>query len=119
MKDKIGIFTSVLCLIHCIAFPLLFSILPALVSLDEPFEFMLLVIAFIIGTISMSDNIRKHKYIKPIVLFIIGFGLMGTSIYVHVHYLNLIGLLFLIIAHYINWKFIKKMDGCHPHTCKH
>ena len=64
MKDKVGIFTSVLCLIHCITFPLLFSAFPMLNLIDGPLEWILLVVAFIVGGWSMFDNLRKHKYVK-------------------------------------------------------
>ena len=119
LTDKIGMFTSVLCLIHCIAFPLLFSILPTLQLIDEPFEWVLLIIAFIVGGWSMFDNMRKHKYVKSMIFFVSGFLIIGASLYTDMHWLNWFGLSFLVTAHFLNWKFIREVDGCHPHNCKH
>lgn len=119
MKDKIGMFTSILCLIHCITFPLLFSLLPTLKLVDGPMELVLLSIAFFVGGWTMMDNIVKHQYVKSMIFFVSGFLIIFISIYTHIHELNWLGLIFLVVAHYLNWKFIREVDGCHPHKCKH
>ncbi len=119
MKDKIGIFTSLLCMIHCIAFPLLFSMLPVLKLVDEKFEWSMLVTAFLVGILSFYDNYRRHKYLRSISMFIIAFISISIGMVIEMEIFNIIGLVLLIIAHYSNYKFIRKRDGCHPHSCKH
>lgn len=118
MKDKVGIWTSIICLIHCLAFPVLATSFPIFLKLDSTIEVLLISLAFLIGSLSFIDNIIKHKYYKSLVLFIIGFIMVGISI-IYYHPINYIGLLLLIIAHYLNYKKIKETDGCHPHGCKH
>jgi len=119
-NDKIGIFASTLCLIHCMLFPLLFSILPTLEIIHNGLEIILIPLSFILGGMSLFDNIKKHKYYKSILLFILGFILISMTIIFDISELfHWIGIILLVIAHYINYKFIKEKDGCHPHNCKH
>lgn len=118
-KDKIGIITSFLCLIHCIIFPLLFSVLPILKIIDERFEWTLIIIAFLIGGLSFYDNFKRHKYFIALAFFVLGFLSISFGKIKELEVLNILGLMFLILAHYLNYKFIKKKDGCHPHSCKH
>jgi hypothetical protein len=119
MKDKLGIWTSIICLIHCLTFPILATSFPIFLKLDHTFEFILIGLAFIIGCLSFYDNVFKHKYYKSLIIFIISFSIITISILTHIHALNYIGLIGLIFAHYLNYKKIKSVDGCHPHGCKH
>jgi len=119
MKDKIGIWTSVVCLIHCLVFPLLATTFPIFLQLDEKVELILIGTALFIGSISFMDNVIKHKYYLSLLLFITGFiGIFG-SVILKFEPLNILGLFILILAHYLNYKKIKQTDGCHPHGCKH
>lgn len=118
MKDKIGIWTSIICLIHCLVFPILATSFPIFLKLDTKFEIALFVIAFVVGSLSFIDNISKHKYYLSLLFFTIGFVLIFVSLFVY-HHLTYPGLISLIIAHYLNYKKIKESDGCHPHGCKH
>jgi len=119
MKDKLGIWTSVICLIHCLVFPLLATTFPLFLNLDEKVELFLIGMALLIGAISFMDNVIKHKYYLSLILFISGFlSILGSVIH-ESETLHLIGLFVLISAHYLNYKKIKESDGCHPHGCKH
>lgn len=119
MKDKIGIWTSILCIIHCLLFPILAISFPIFLKLDIKVEIILISIAFIVGSLSFINNAIKHKYYKSIILFMFGFGFILTSVIFEKEIFNIIGLIILILAHYINYKKIQKTDGCHPHGCKH
>lgn len=118
MKDKIGIITSITCLIHCLVFPILGTMLPIFLKLDEPVEVLLLIIALIIGGLSFLENVLKHKYYTSLILFMTGFILLFIGVY-QGEFFSLTGLVILILSHYLNYKNIKKIDGCHPHGCKH
>jgi len=119
MKDKIGIWTSIICLIHCLVFPLMATIFPLFIDLDIKVEILLISVALIIGTISFLDNALKHKYWLSLGLFLAGFlGLISGTI-LESETIHIMGLLILILAHYKNYKKIKQSDGCHPHGCKH
>lgn len=119
MRDKIGILTSTLCLVHCLVFPFLFSILPALKVIDGGFEWILIFIAFVVGSLSFYDNAKKHGYMNPLYLFSLGFLCILISKIFNEESSNIGGLVCLIIAHWLNYSYIKKKDGCHPHNCKH
>ena len=119
MKDKFGIWTSIICLIHCLIFPLLATTFPLFLKIDESVELLLIGFALMIGVFSFMDNVIKHKYFLSLGLFIGGFlGIFG-SIFLHSEILHILGLITLIVAHYTNYKKIKETDGCHPHGCKH
>lgn len=119
MKDKIGIWTSLICLIHCLVLPLFVTVIPFLSGLSQPMEIFLIGVAFVIGLLSFIDNYIKHKYIRPLLIFIGGFIQISISHYLDVEWINITGLVSLIVAHWINYKEIQKRDGCHPHGCKH
>lgn len=118
MKDKLGIITSITCLIHCLIFPILGTVFPLFIQLEEPVEIGLIVIAFILGGLSFIDNVLKHKYYLSLTLFTLGFILILVGVF-QGEVFNLIGLVVLILSHYLNYKNIKNVDGCHPHGCKH
>lgn len=118
MKDKIGIWTSIICMIHCLAFPVLATVFPIFMNIDSTVEIILIAVAFIVGSLSFIDNILKHKYYISLILFVIGFLLITISMY-SIHWIKYIGLITLIIAHYLNYLKIKNTDGCHPHGCDH
>jgi riboflavin transporter FmnP len=118
MKDKLGILTSITCLIHCLLFPILGTIFPLFIELEEPVEVTLIIIAFMLGTFSFIENVIKHKFYKSLILFVLGFSCIITGVYLGEVW-NFIGLIILIISHYLNYKNIKNVDGCHPHGCKH
>lgn len=119
MRDKIGIGVSLFCLLHCISMPVLVTIFPVFLNLNHYIEIPILVSTFIIGLTSFWLNITKHKYFLSILFFIIGFIFIFVSVILHQHWANFISLPIIILAHYLNWKKIKEMDGCHPHGCKH
>lgn len=119
MKDKIGIWTSIICLIHCLVFPLMATIFPLFIDLDIKVEILLISIALIIGTISFLDNALKHKYWLSLALFLAGFIGLMSGVFLKSETLHVVGLMILILAHYKNYQKIKQSDGCHPHGCKH
>lgn len=118
--DKFGAWTSLLCLIHCLGFPVLATVLPFLTNISSSVEWFFIIFAFIFGTMSFIDNYLRHKYIWSLVLFVVGFFLIVShKVFASMEYYHLIGLLLLIVAHWLNYKNIKKLDGCHPHGCSH
>lgn len=119
MKDKIGIWTSITCLIHCLVFPLLATTFPIFLGLDIKVELLLIGMALFVGTLSFMDNVIKHKYYISLFIFLSGFLAIFGAIIRNFEPLHILGLLLLIVAHYLNFKKIKESDGCHPHRCKH
>lgn len=83
--DKVGMCTSLICMIHCLSIPL-FIILgfdTALRFFDQEWvELMIITTAFIIGMISFLGGFMKHRQHFIPVLFVAGFLLIvnGESV---------------------------------------
>jgi asparagine N-glycosylation enzyme membrane subunit Stt3 len=113
--DKFGATTSILCLIHCMLMPFFMTIIPIFgTGHNHLIEVILIGIAFLFGGISIWNNWKRHKIWKTIPIFILGFSLLIVS-----HETHIIGAILVLISHWINYKTIKKLDGCHPHNCRH
>lgn len=76
---------SVICLIHCIAFPVFIAILPFLniaIKVNHIVELIILGSVLILGSYALIHAyINHHKNPKPIIIFVIGFAI---SFYAHV-----------------------------------
>lgn len=112
--DKTGVSLSALCLIHCLAGPLLLSVLPSAHELiDETFfhaflgPFLVLIAAF-----ALYRGYRQHRRMEILVVGSIGVGFLAAGImaphydivghYSYQMVLTSIGSLFLIGAHIWN-----------------
>ena len=75
--DLMGTITSVVCAIHCAILPLILTSLPVLginIINNSPFEWMMIVIAFIVGCYALTHGYRHHhKNWKPLLVFTAGF----------------------------------------------
>jgi len=62
--DQIGASLSALCLVHCVAFPLLVASLPTVASagLGEPLERGLVASALLLGGFAFQRGFRKHGH---------------------------------------------------------
>lgn len=116
-KDFLGFMASMLCAIHCAALPLIltFSALSGLAFLgNHMVEFVFLIISTIIAIWSFIPSYRKHYNKKPLKIAAVGFlFLIGSRFLPHgfmEHFITAIGGIIVAIAHYLNWKSIKK---CH------
>ncbi len=83
--DKIGMCTSVICMVHCIAVPLffLFGLDAALRVVDQEWvEWGIIGFALIIGITSFLGGFRSHRQHFIPVLFVAGFLLLvnGESV---------------------------------------
>lgn len=115
--DKIGICASGLCLIHCIATPILLLLFPVskisflgVESVHEIHEiFALIVVSSIL--IAVYPTCRKHGHKDIIFIALAGVTLIIGSIFLHdfmseniTHGLTILGSIFLICAHVKNMK---------------
>src|SRR3954465_2403970 len=75
--DALGISASLACAIHCALLPLFFTSLPIFgvnVIENHTFEMIMVLIAFIVGTISLYHGFKKHHHrLLPIIVFCAGF----------------------------------------------
>ncbi|MAX67543.1 MAG: hypothetical protein CME66_11460 [Halobacteriovoraceae bacterium] len=112
--DKIGICASGLCLVHCLATPILLLLFPAttMSGLIDSHLFHI-IFAFIVVSsifIAVYPNCHKHGHKDIIALAIIGAGLILSALFLHDfpiiygHGLTMLGSILLIIAHLKNMK---------------
>ena len=114
---------SIICLIHCISFPLIIAILPFIdivFEINHSIEIAILLSVFIMGSYALIHSyINHHKNKIPLIIFYIGIVLsLITHVYFHEAngflriFLEVFSGLLLAIAQYINIKIT-------PITCSH
>ena len=108
--DKIGIFVSGLCLIHCILLPFLSIIIP---FLDEKLHILLFFIIITIGFYSFYFGFKKHQKLRPLILFIIGIIFLSLEIFSHYEVFTIFGSVIIIAAHLNNSYHCKNCNHNH------
>lgn len=123
--DAFGITTSLACAIHCAVLPLLLSSLPLFgVNIIDNlrFEFFMIALAFVIGSYSLYHGFKKHHHsFKPFVLFTIGISLLVAKQVWHSQQLLFLipAVIFIILAHFINYKSCRVHNHAHSDDCNH
>lgn len=122
--DKLGIAGSGLCLLHCLAMPVLVGILPGLGLNFLADEIVHQVLAFLLiglAALAFIPGYRRHRDRRVPVLMAIGLGLILFAIWgeaaVDLHgkgeiMLSVAGSLFLITAHFLNHTFCNSCSVC-------
>jgi len=80
LLDGLAISASFLCLVHCLALPLVIAALPALASLfdvPESFHVWMLAIAVPLSGLAIGLGWRRHGRIVPVILALAGLALMS------------------------------------------
>ena len=111
MKDKLGVFFSGLCVIHCFAVTLVLFLggadyLNFLVSTDYLVHPLLLIIVVTIGVFSFPSAYKKHKNKNPIILGFLGSIILFTALFysnVYEIVFTILGGITLINAHIWNY----------------
>ena len=82
--DRTGVAIATLCLIHCLAFPILIMLVPATQTLfNSPIlEGTILGMGIVVGSISFWTSYRRHKKIYPMVLGVLGIILLLSHLVV-------------------------------------
>lgn len=109
--DGIGITASILCAIHCAVVPFVITLLPLWgigFLANEWVEMSMIVLALIIGTLSLSISFKRHRSYIPLFLLAAGFMLIITC---HLCFsgslepvLIPLGGLTIATAHFVNWR---------------
>jgi peptidoglycan/LPS O-acetylase OafA/YrhL len=122
--DQIGIWTSTLCVIHCLLTPVLLSIsavsahfLPS----EERTHRTLAVVIAMLGAIALVKGYRRHRSSRVLVFMVVGLGFIFGGAYWGNHLpshgaevlITLVGSVFMIAAHRINHTF------CRDCSCSH
>lgn len=74
--DCVGIILSSCCFVHCIAAPVLMIYLAVF---SETTELILIISATAVGIFSLLPSYRRHRRVKPILLFCLGLVLLFSS----------------------------------------
>lgn len=129
LTDKFSISLSILCAIHCLALPLLLVALPSLGALqlqNEAFHIWMLIAVIPISIYALTMGCKKHQRYR---LFLWGFsGLTLMILAVLLNHellgesgekaLTLLGAVFVVIAHWGNFKRCQQHKECQTKACK-
>jgi hypothetical protein len=119
--DKLGISTSVLCIVHCMATPFAFLMLPAIGHSDAGhnwFHQVIALIVFPVAFFALWKGYRVHHQRKILVLGGLGLLLIATSLFLSAQslpgemVLMILGGLLLAAGHYFNLRCCRLQ---HPH----
>jgi hypothetical protein len=123
--DAFGIATSIACAIHCAILPLILTSLPLFgveIIDNEWFEYMMIVIAFGVGTYALYHGRKKHHHRwLPLILFYTGMLFLVTKVIFHELQLWLLApaVTLIVAAHFINYKFCRGHNHAHADDCSH
>jgi hypothetical protein len=123
--DALGIATSIACAIHCALLPLVLTSLPLFginIINNLSFEFCMILIAFCIGTYSLYHGWKKHHHRRlPLIIFCGGmFLLFGKQVWHPYGLFFLIpAMIFIVSAHYLNFRFCRNHNHAHQDDCDH
>lgn len=125
MMDKLGIWISGLCALHCIALPIVLSIAPLMADsfvAAEWFEHSILSLSMLIGLSALLIGyFRYHKQFYPIIALIIG-GIIYWQKDIFGHAFEPItialGASLIIAAHLVNLRLCRACKECDD-DCPH
>ncbi|TAF50003.1 MAG: MerC domain-containing protein [Sphingobacteriia bacterium] len=123
--DALGISASVACAIHCAVLPLFLTSLPLFgvnIIENSVFEFSMIGLALVIGVYSLRHGFlsHHHRYL-PLVLFLLGMGLLVAKMFLHEwrFWLLVPAVLLIVAGHYFNQRFCHLHQHAHADDCDH
>lgn len=110
--DGLAVGASVLCLIHCLALPIVIAALPALAArldLGEGFHLGVLAFALPVSAVALGEGWRRHRGLTPLFVGAAGLVLLAAGLafeeWVAVETgVTVAGSLLLAGAHIANWR---------------
>ncbi|WP_435357355.1 MerC domain-containing protein [Emticicia sp. SJ17W-69] len=120
--NKVGLWLSILCTIHCIAMPFLITAIPFLSGsfISERSEIYLIGVSAIIAVFLLVKDYRNHQNALPLILlaFAFSFNLIGLFLAKGIYEItfNVIGALTMATAYWINWKEHRRVFHSHDHA---
>lgn len=121
--DKLAISFSALCLVHCLALPLLIVMLPTLSVLplqEESFHFWMVIGVIPTSIYALTYGCKKHQNFSLIKIGIIGLLALISALFVGHHLLGesgeklltFLGATIIVVAHIKNYKLCQQVDKC-------
>ena len=124
LLDTTAVLLSGICLLHCLALPVLLTVLPIFNTQlldEETFHLIMLVVILPVSVIALAIGCRQHKDRTTLILGTIGLGILtATAIFGHDWFgltgerlVTSLGGLVLAAAHIQNYRC------CRDHDCQH
>ncbi|MEI8074336.1 MAG: MerC domain-containing protein [Bacteroidota bacterium] len=123
--DFVGIATSLACAIHCALLPLFLSSLPifGINIIDNLyFEYLMVGIAFMVGTLALRHGKHKHHHsFVPMLVFTIGILLLLAKVIWHQwqNWLLWPAVACIVAAHLLNFSYCRIHNHAHADDCDH
>ncbi len=127
--DGFALSASALCMVHCLALPLLLAVLPALTSrFSGPwFHIVMLMVAIPTSVIALVGGFRRHHLLWPLFLGATGLTLMAGGVMFEGRFIvetgmTVFGSAMLASAHIMNWRnrTVAAQSGLeHRAACSH
>jgi MerC mercury resistance protein len=120
--NKVGLWLSILCTIHCIATPFLITTLPFLSGsfISERSELYLIGISAILAIFLLVKDYRNHQNPLPLILLVIAMSFNFVGLFLakspYEIFFNVIGALIMASAYWINWKEHRRLFHSHGHS---
>jgi hypothetical protein len=118
--NKVGIWLSILCTIHCLAMPFLITALPLFGGsfLSQKSEMYLIGVSAVLAIFLLIKDYRNHRDTVPLILLSIALCFNFTGLFFAKNsyevYFNVTGALIMASAYYLNWKAHRR--ACHSHS---
>lgn len=123
--DLAGIGASLLCILHCVATPLLVIALPALEVLERQTHAAFALSILCIGLLAFVPGYRRHRRWRVVLLGLVGFGMLSVGVLVPEGAISetvevaitVLGGATLITAHLRNAYFCRLCRSCGRQPC--
>lgn len=119
LSHYIGLSASVLCLIHCLALPLITPLLPLLAGHNHWLVESVFIALITLSTMTIYKGYREHREPRSLILGLCGFVLLVLSLFFEHNglqiSLSVAGSFLMTLAHYTNYKLCKIPDSCCDH----
>ncbi len=125
-SDKLAIGLSALCLVHCLALPVLLILLPSLTALsldNEAFHIWMVVAVVPISIYALFMGYRQHHHYRILAYGAVGLLLLVLALALEERVgewaektLTVLGAVMIALGHYKNFKLCQRSQcSCHEH----
>lgn len=123
--DLAGIGASLLCILHCVATPMVVVVLPALEVLERQTHAVFALSILCIGLLAFVPGYRRHRRWQVVILGLAGFGMLSAGVLVPEGAMSetaevavtVLGGAMLITAHLRNAYFCLRCRTCGREPC--
>ena len=130
LTDRAAISFSILCVLHCLAFPWALILIPSLAALPlegEALHLWLLIAIIPTSVFALTLGCRKHKRYRVALLGTIGLVIIVAALFVEglasgemwEKILTVIGATFVAVGHLLNFRLCQHRDSCNCHDHNH